>query len=160
MVHVVGMADIKISRDPGDKLITYALGSCLGISIHDQTVGVGGLLHVMLPTSIIDQAKKNDNPLMFVDTAVPILFYECYKLGADKSRLTVKVAGGASISIDHEYDCFRIGERNFAMLQKVLEKNNVFLKSYDVGLNVSRMMLLDIATGKVEVKANGAVTIL
>jgi chemotaxis protein CheD len=41
--RVVGLADMKISADRAEELITYALGSCLGVAIHDPVAGVGGL---------------------------------------------------------------------------------------------------------------------
>ena len=52
---VVGMADCRISDTPGQVLATYALGSCIGLAIHDAKAGVGGLLHFMLPDSSIDR---------------------------------------------------------------------------------------------------------
>lgn len=84
---VVGVADLKVSNVPGERLITYALGSCLGIVVHDPVAGVAGMLHVMLPTGTIDPAKMADKPAMFVDSGVPMLFKECYKLGAKKERM-------------------------------------------------------------------------
>lgn len=130
MRYVVGMADMRVSANPEDSLITYALGSCLGIAIYDPVARVGGLLHIMLPLATVDPAKAAQNPYMFVDTGVPRLFMECYKAGARKERLTVKVAGGASNS-DRE-DCFQIGKRNFTIFRKLLWKNGVLLKAYDV----------------------------
>jgi chemotaxis protein CheD len=79
---VVGVADLKVSNVPGERLITYALGSCLGIVVHDPVANVAGMLHVMLPTGTIDPAKMAGKPAMFVDSGVPLLFKECYKLGA------------------------------------------------------------------------------
>ena len=91
----VDIADMKVTNQPGDVLVTYALGSCLGIAIHDPLTSVGGLLHVMLPLSTIDPNKAKNNPYMFVDTGVPKLFLAAYQAGAKKERLIVKVAGGA-----------------------------------------------------------------
>ena len=45
---------------------------------------------------------------MFADTGIPLLFKSCYKLGAEKKRMVIKVAGGARIMDDMNY--FRIGE--------------------------------------------------
>ena len=118
MKHIVGVADMKISASADDLLITYALGSCLGITIYDPISAVGGMLHVMLPLSTIDPAKASANPYMFVDTGVPRLFIDCYKAGARKERLVVKVAGGACAnghSADDDY--FQIGKRNFDLSQ-------------------------------------------
>ncbi len=146
-----------ISAEPGDELITYALGSCLGISVHDPVSCVGGLLHVMLPSSAIDPTKGAENPCMFVDTGLPKLFNDCYKAGAVKQRLVVKVAGGACVNGDSDSDYFQIGKRNFVVLRQLLWKNGVLIKSHDVGGSCSRTMSLDVATGQVYVKSNGQV---
>ncbi len=150
---------MKISDRRGDILITYALGSCLGIAIYDPEACVGGLLHVMLPLSTIDPEKATRNPFMFVDTGVPKLFIECYKAGAKKERLQVKVAGGASSKTEGE-DLFQIGRRNFIILRKLLWRNGVLLSSYDVGGTLSRTMSLEIGTGRVTVKADGITRVL
>ena len=157
MRHIVGVGDLFISAERGDEIITFALGSCLGISIYDPVNCVGGLLHVMLPSSTIDPAKGSENPCMFVDTGLPRLFNDCYKAGAVKDRLVVKVAGGACVNGDSDNDYFQIGKRNFVILRQLLWKNGVLIKSHDVGGSCSRTMSLDIATGRVQVRSNGVV---
>ncbi|HEY3281979.1 MAG TPA: chemotaxis protein CheD [Armatimonadota bacterium] len=154
-LQTVGVADCKVSADPEDLLITYALGSCLGISIYDPVARVGGLLHVMLPDSSIDPSKAELNPSMFVDSGVPRLFRECYRQGAQKQRLVVKVAGGATSRLRGDEDHFQIGRRNFTMLRKLLWGNGVMLKGHDVGGCTSRTMSLHIGTGVVSLKING-----
>lgn len=154
--HVVGVADMKVSVDPDEVLVTHALGSCLGIALHDPAAGVGGLLHVMLPLSTIDPARAAINPCMFVDTGVPRLFLECYKAGAEKRRLVVKVAGGACIGkADENDDFFQIGRRNIVMLRKLLWKNGVLIEAEDVGGSHSRTMSLEVGGGRVVVRVNG-----
>ena len=160
MKYIIGVADMKISAQPGDQLVTYALGSCLGITIHDPVAHVGGLLHVMLPLSTIDPAKATENPSMFVDTGVPRLFLACYQIGAQKQRLIVKVAGGASVHGDEADDHFQIGKRNFVMLRKLLWKNGVLLQAHDVGGSHSRTMTLIIGSGEVTLKTQGGNAIL
>lgn len=158
MKQIIGIADMKISKQSDDVLITYALGSCLGIAVYDAVAKVGGLLHVMLPISTVNPAKAADNPLMFVDTGVPELFKACYKAGAKKERMVVKVAGGASLQNNADSDQFQIGKRNFLMLRKLLWKNNVLIESFDVGENFSRTMSLELATGDVVLKINNKET--
>ena len=157
MKHVVGVADMRISSDRKDTIVTHALGSCLGITVYDPVANVGGMLHVMLPQSAIDQAKASNNPCMFVDTGVPKLFVDCYKAGAVKERMVVKVAGGACIRGSDENDFFHIGQRNFTMLRKLLWKNGVMLESHDVGGNESRTLSMDMGSGEVTIKSNGQV---
>ncbi len=161
MLQIVGIADLKVSSNPDDTLITYALGSCLGISVYDPVSGVGGLLHVMLPLSTMDAKKADNNPYMFVDTGVPLLFTECYKLGAQKQRMVIAAAGGAFFhSAAGGDDYFQIGKRNFVMLRKLLWKNGLLLKSHDVGGSISRTMALNNSNGEVVIKTQGVETTL
>jgi len=85
----VGIADMQLSAN-GDTLVTHALGSCLGVTIHDPVAGVGGLIHIMLPQSRIDPNKAAAKPCMFVDTGIPRLFEKAYSMGAHKEEMTVK----------------------------------------------------------------------
>ena len=156
MRYVVGVADKKVSAEPGDVLVTHALGSCLGILLHDPVAQVGGLLHVMLPLSTIDPAKAEQNPCMFVDTGVPALFLECYRAGAEKKRLVMKVAGGACVGkADEKDDFFQIGRRNIVMLRKLLWKNGVLIEAEDVGGHHSRTVSLEVGSGRTVIAAKG-----
>lgn len=150
---IVGISDFKISNTAGDVIVTYALGSCIGISIYDPVAKVGGLLHYMLPDSTLDLKKAAESPAMFADTGIPLLFKSCYRLGADKRRMIVKAAGGASILDDTNF--FRIGQKNIMAMRKIFWKNNVMLASEDTGANYNRTVRLDIATGKTFVRTSG-----
>jgi chemotaxis protein CheD len=154
-VEIVGIAEMHISTDPDTTLITYALGSCLGISIYDPVARVGGLLHVMLPESSINPERAVINPCRFVDTGVPRLFHASYDAGARKERLEIKVAGGATAHPDPSADSFQIGKRNFLMLRRLLWRNGVLIKAHDIGGQGSRTMLLEIATGRVRIRSQG-----
>ncbi len=68
---VVGMAGCRIADSPGQVLATYALGSCIGLAVHDAAAGIAGLLHFMLPDSTIDRNRSRENPWMFADTGIP-----------------------------------------------------------------------------------------
>ena len=160
MIQKVGIAEMKVSAQRGDVIITHALGSCLGIAAYDPVACVGGLLHVMLPFSTIDPVKAERNPLMFVDTGFPKLVLECLRMGAQKQRLEITVAGGANSNDREENDLFKIGKRNFLILRKLLWKDGFLLKSYDVGGSNSRTMLLEIGTGKVMIRSSGQVRYL
>ena len=146
MKHVVVVGDMKVGV-AGDELVTHALGSCLGLMIHDPVTQVGGLLHAMLPLSKINPAKAEANPFMFVDTGVPKLFNTVYQLGGLKKRLVVKAAGcGQPLGND---EMFKIGERNYTILKKLLWKNNILLDSEDVGGTSSRTVHFDVSTGQI-----------
>jgi len=150
--RIVGVGGMYVSNARGDRLVAHALGSCLGVAVFDPVARVGGLLHVPLPSSSDDQARSRGRPLEYVDTAVPALFRDCYRLGAAKQRLRVAVAGGASAG-DTIADGFQIGKRNLIMLRKLLWKNGVLIHAHDVGgTRVWRTISLDVATGRVWLK--------
>ena len=149
---VIGIADLKFSNNTNDVLVTYALGSCIAVAIYDPAAKVGGLLHYMLPDSSLDAVKARATPGMFADTGIPLLFKSCYNMGADKRRIIVKVAGGASILDNTNY--FRIGEKNIMALRQIFWRNKVFIDSEDTGENYNRTLRLDVADGKVVVKSS------
>ncbi|NVM22086.1 MAG: chemotaxis protein CheD [Desulfobacterales bacterium] len=144
---------MKVSNDPSEVLVTHSLGSCIGVAVYDPVVRAGGLLHFMLPESELDHGKAKAKPLMFADTGIPLLFKSCYKLGAVKSRMIVKVAGGSQIM--DQSSVFNIGKRNYAALRKMFWRNNVLIDAEDVGGTVNRTMRLSIATGELSLKVSG-----
>lgn len=152
MNHTVMVGDMKIGV-AGDMVVTHALGSCLGLVVFDPAVKVGGLLHAMLPLSSINPEKARANPAMFVDTGVPLLFNALYEKGAVKSRLVVKAAGCGNPMGKNEV--FKIGERNYTVLKKLLWKNNILLEAEDVGGMVSRTIHFDVSSGQVVLSSGG-----
>jgi chemotaxis protein CheD len=160
MLHTVTIADMMMSSDEGDVLITHALGSCLGITVYDFRQRIGGMLHVMLPDSSIDPAKAAANPFMFVDTGMQQAMEAFGRAGSRKQSLIIKATGGASSKSQGEDDYFQIGRRNFIMLRKYLWDNGLVLKSHDVGGYGSRTVTLEIGSGEMSVKTNGQVKII
>ena len=147
----LGLAEFASSRDPELTFITYALGSCLGVTVYDPVARIGGLLHVMLPTASVDSGKAKTRPGMFVDTGLPHLFHSAYRLGAVKSRLIVKVAGGATRL---QTETQRIAARNVAAVRKVLWQNSVLISAADTGGTDPRTMSLRLSDGKVLIKTH------
>jgi chemotaxis protein CheD len=133
---VVGVADCQISKS------------------RDPVAGVGGLLHYMLPESAISPAKAGENPYMFADTGIPLLFRRAYEYGAEKRRLVVRVAGGAQV-MDSE-GIFNIGKRNYLALRKVLWKAGVLVQAEDVGGNVPRTVRLEVGSGRFWLRGAGS----
>jgi chemotaxis protein CheD len=151
---VVGIAEMAVSNNPNAVLTTYSLGSCLGISIYDPVVRVGGLLHIMLPDSSIDPAKAAAQPGMFADTGVPALFRSAYQLGADKHRVVISLAGGASIMDNSGF--FNIGRRNYEAVSQLFQRHGLRVAAEQVGgLVINRTMHVSLATGEVRLKVSG-----
>ena len=150
MDKVVDIADLQVSNDPRVTLITYSLGSCIGVAIWDPKTQVGGMLHYMLPDSSLSPDKAKARPAMFADTGIPRLFRAAYELGAEKKRLIVKVAGGSKLLDDN--GVFNIGKRNYVMLRKIFWKNGILIDSEDTGGSISRTVRLNVDSGQFTVR--------
>jgi chemotaxis protein CheD len=148
----VGIAEMLISTDPSDVLVTYSLGSCLGVTVHDPDARVGGIIHCMLPLSSVDGEKAKERPFMFVDTGVSIFLQKLFEAGVRRSSAVVKIAGCASV-LDHQ-NLFRIGERNLTVFRKLMWKNNIIIAAQDVGGAKSRTVYLDMPTGRTLIRSD------
>lgn len=150
---IIGISDMKVSKEPDDMLITYSLGSCIGLVVWDPVAKVGGLLHYMLPEARLDEKRAKQRPFMFANSGIPLLFKEAYKLGAKKNRLQVKAFGGAQIM--DSAGVFNIGKRNYQIMRLMFEKNNIRLTKEDIGGSVNRTVSLEVGSGITRLKMPG-----
>ena len=148
---VVGVADMAIARESQGHLVTYALGSCIGLSAYDPVAKVGGLLHYMLPQPAEQADPKALKPFMFATTGIPLLMRRLVDAGAQQSRLIVCAAGGAEIL--EGAVTMAIGKRNRTMLRKVLWKMGVALAAEQSGGSIARTMTLVLSTGEIRIKS-------
>lgn len=146
----VGMADYKVGRAP-DILISYGLGSCIGISLYDPQTKIGGLLHIMLPDS--SQSKANENRAKFADTGIPDMLNDLIRKGASRSRLVAKLAGGSQMfAFANASDIMRVGFRNALASKEILKKLSISIVGEDTGGNYGRTVQIDLSTGIYKVK--------
>ena len=149
---VVGISDYKYARNP-NVFVTYALGSCVGICLYDKQLKIGGLSHIMLPES--SMFSKNDiNRMKFADTAIPDLVQNLVKLGADRRRLTAKIAGGAQMfEVQAGSMVGTIGDRNTVSVKSTLQSLRIPIIAEDTGLNYGRTVYFDLDTGIMKVQS-------
>ncbi|MBU2701987.1 chemotaxis protein CheD [Sporomusaceae bacterium BoRhaA] len=146
----VGMADYKIGSNPAS-IISYGLGSCVGIALFDPVTKVGGLAHIMLPDST--QARSAENPAKFADTAIPKMLDDMLRAGAVRTRITAKIAGGAQMfKFANATDIMRVGERNAESVKNVLKKLGLQLLAEDTGGNYGRTVELKLESGLYRIK--------
>lgn len=150
---VVGISDCAVSRDPANTLVTYALGSCVAVALYDPVSKAGGLLHIILPESQLNPEKAAQNPWMFADTGLPKMLEQIARVGADKRRLVVRLAGGAQV-LDPQ-GTFNIGKRNIMATKKMLWKAGLLLAGEAVGGEVSRTVRLVLESGGFYIREPG-----
>lgn len=150
----VGMADLKTCRVP-DGLTTLGLGSCVGIAISDPTAKIGGLAHVMLPDSTAIH-NSNMNIAKFADTGIVELVKQMEAMGAVRSRMIAKIAGGATMfQFQNKSDMMKIGGRNVEASKAKLAELKIPLLAEDTGENYGRTVTFYPETGEFHIKAVG-----
>lgn len=149
----VGMADMNTTFCPG-VLTTLGLGSCVGICLYDTSTKISGMVHIMLPSST--QIKNNSNLAKFADTGIAKLVEDMVKIGAKRSKLISKIAGGSQMfSFNDASDIMRIGARNVAATKETLKLLNIPLVAEDTGGNYGRTIELYSETGILLIKTIG-----
>lgn len=151
---IIGIGEYAVAEHEYQKLITYSLGSCIGLTLYDPASRLGGLLHAQMPLSRMAPAKSKERPGMFVDTGVTTLIAALLRRGASRRGLVACAAGAASLFNDA--DMFDIGRRNYTVLRKLLWKNNILLAAEDVGGSSSRTMWLEMETGRTTLRRQGS----
>lgn len=149
----VGMADLNVCVPPKG-LTTLGLGSCVGIVLYDPITKVSGLAHIMLPDST--KIRNNENIAKFADTAVDKMILDMEKIGAKRSRLVSKLAGGAQMfSFNSTNDLMRVGERNVIAAHEKLESLGIRVLAEDTGLNYGRTIEFYPENGNLLIKTIG-----
>ncbi|KLU65036.1 chemoreceptor glutamine deamidase CheD [Desulfosporosinus acididurans] len=148
-IITVGMADFKTAKSP-DLLMTAGLGSCIGICVYDPALKLGGMAHIMLPTSI---GSQGGNPMKYADTALELMLRQILDMGASQSRLKAKIAGGAQMfSFPGKTPVLKIGDRNAEAVEQELKKHRIPLLVSDVGGSFGRTIHFNVATGELRIR--------
>lgn len=148
----VGISDMKIVKAP-EGLISYALGSCVGICIIDKVAQIAGMAHIMLP---YNNNSDNGNVFKYADTGIAEMIKRMEYAGASRLRMVAKIAGGAKMfEIKGNSTIGNIGERNVLAVKETLQNLKIKIYAEDVGLNYGRTIIFDSVTGNLTIKSFG-----
>lgn len=146
----VAMADMKVVKSP--EILTSILGSCVGITLYDPTIKIGGLSHIMLP----NKGSSSADPMKYADTAIHLLIGMMIKMGAKKENLVAKLVGGAdmfsSIEVGRNME---IGKRNAETAEEILKKEGIKIAAKDILGTFGRSIEFNTANGKITIKKGG-----
>lgn len=150
----VGMADLQVCKAP-DALTTLGLGSCIGACIYDPATKVAGMVHYMLPDST--RIKNNQNIAKFGDTGIVEVIRLMEKMGAKRSRMTAKIAGGARMFAltSSSLPNMNVGDNNIEAAKQVLKSLGIPIIAEDVGLNYGRTIEFYAEDGSLIIKSVG-----
>ena len=151
---VVGISDYKVAME-GDSLITYALGSCVGICLYDPVTKMAGLSHIMLPTvTEFSDPRMTTQRGKYADTAIELLMQSMISSGALRLRMRAKIAGGAQMFAPvNNSNLAGIGERNIVAVKKELARLKIPIVAEDTGKNYGRTLSISADDGLMRIKS-------
>ena len=145
----VGIAELKSASVSG-RLVAYGLGSCVGVTLYDRFKKIGGLAHIMLPSSRMH--SQVSVPGKYADTAVAALLEILGREGADLKNLEAKLVGGANMFISITHQAVPIGMRNVSAVRDQLGLNGIKVKGEDIGGAQGRTIFFSLEDGKIEIR--------
>ncbi len=131
------------------RLVTPALGSCIGLTLWDAFTRRGGMAHIMLPSP--SDTRAGGLADRFASVAVPRL---AALVAGDSSsrRLVAKMAGGSAM-FGADAAMANIGVRNAEAVRHELNLLRIPLVAEDIGGTHARTMELYLDTGLVVIRS-------
>lgn len=139
MLYVL-QGEFRVSRAPSVVLSTI-LGSCVAVCLWDETVGLGGMNHFLLPFGPKAAATA---PERYGVHAMEILINALLSAGAQRSRLQAKLFGGACLSSRLS----DIGQSNARFAREFLATEEIACLAESLGGSSARRVLFRPSTGQ------------
>lgn len=147
----VGISELKLALAPA-VLVTYGLGSCVGITLYDPLLRIGGMAHTLLPAPRPEPADLR--PGKFVVTAIHALLAQLLAAGAHRERLQAKLVGGANMFENlFPPGGEQVGERNVQAARTLLAELRVPVVAEDTGGSFGRTAELHLLSGELRVRS-------
>ena len=145
--HLAGMGQIVLVER--EEIGRSVLGSCIGLALYHKRAKLGALGHIVLA----EADGRSGPPGKFADTAIPEMLKQLADVGANKTGLVAKLAGGS-----HMFGGkgpIQIGDDNHAAVTKILGELNITIVGQNVGGTKGRKITFDGGTGSLTVEIAG-----
>lgn len=138
----INVGEIYVASEPTE--IITILGSCVAICLIDNSKGIAGMNHYLLP---LWNGNGLESP-KYGNISIPKLIRSMEEAGCNLRNIEAKIFGGASINITSN-EAMLIGKKNVIIAQEMLKSARIPIVAEDTGGNVGRRILLKSDTGKV-----------
>jgi chemotaxis protein CheD len=148
MDKIIGIGDYAISNDPADVLKTFALASCVAITVYNPILHLAGMVHIALPFPA-NQEEAELRPWYYAASGIPLLIDKMtWEFGSRRENLQVKLFGGAESQNSEDY--FKIGSRNVKAAQEIISRMDLRIAKAQTGGTLSRSITMSVQTGEIE----------
>ena len=135
-----------VSAEPA--AVTTILGSCVAVCLWDESRGIGGMNHYLLP----DGGGVRAAAERFAPAALRRLLEQLLELRADKENLKAKVFGGACVLEAFREDRNDLGAKNVEAARHFLEVETIPIIAEDVGGRAGRKLVFHTEDGSARVR--------
>ncbi len=149
MELVARLGEYIVSDREDDILRTFALASCVAVTVYNPVKRVAGMIHLVLPTPL-NNNDREERPGYFAETGIPLLISTmCTKYSCRKEDLHVQIYGGADSRFHN--NIYNVGRRNIEVVKYMLHVLGLKIHKADLHGYESRTLVMDVKTGLVRV---------
>ncbi len=151
MDKIVGIGDYVISDDQEDFIKTFALASCVAVTVYNPFIHLAGMIHIALPNPVdLEEAQRRLG--YYATSGIPTLIHKMSRKSGNQSKdLQVKLFGGAvSLRTD---DYFNIGPKNIKAVRETLLGLDLKIVDAHIGGAICRSLTMSVLTGEIEIAA-------
>lgn len=146
---IIGMGEYIVT-DAEDAIIrTFALASCVAVTVYSPTKKAAGMIHIVLPAPLHDRDGIS-RPGYFAETGIPLLLDAMFtQYGCSREELQVQMYGGSESKLS--LDIYNIGKKNIDTVKRKLLEMGLKVQKTDLRGNDSRSISMEAKTGLVVV---------
>jgi chemotaxis protein CheD len=144
------LGEVHLARSPA--MLRTVLGSCVGITLWNERLGLGALCHGVLPRC--PRGMQAPEGYRYIDFAIRELARQFETLGAARAEIQTKLFGGADVLPVHPSSSGRatVGRQNCQSAIETLRQESLTVLASDLGGPVGRIIEFNTATGEVRLR--------
>ncbi len=145
----IAAGQLKSSPNSSQVFQAY-LGTCLGVALYDDTLKIGGMIHILLPEP--PGLSETDTPEKYASTGIPLLIRQMTALGSTPKSIKASIAGGALVSPISQQDMgLDIGGRSADIAQDILKALDIEIIKSETGGFFTCTLELNLGTGETSI---------
>lgn len=145
-VIIIQPGEHYVTSDPTEAIATV-LGSCVSVCLIDETMGLGGMNHFMLPGDFRNEEIFTTRSGRYGMFAMESLINDMMKKGGRKENFKAKVFGGGHVLNFRKTDG-NVPESNINFAKTFLTFEEIPVVASDLGGNAGRKIIFIPGTGE------------
>lgn len=135
----------------GEELVSYAIGSCIVVTLYNAATCSGAIAHIMLPGTAPDNTTKVAT--RYAQNAIEAILAMMQWPTVNADALAVCLVGGGNVlKRENETIC----SHNIQSVRSIIKAFNMHIEAESLGGTVRRSVRFDVSSGALYVREDGA----